>query len=147
MKDAKDSGMFMKLFNYISGDNKMAQKVEMTAPVLSVYQNMNNELINKNSNVMMSMRFYIPKANQGNPPIPNQSDIFIITEPEMVVATYRFGGWADSEKYIANRDLLISKLGDQAKDYDLINMITAGYDSPMSFFDRRNEIFLKKKQN
>ena len=137
--------MFMKLFKYISGDNVQQQKVEMTAPVLMVYQNMNNELITKDSTVDMSMRFYVPKVNQGNTPTPRQSDVFIKSEPEMTVATYRFGGWASISDYITNRDKLISMLGDQAKDYDTINMITAGYDSPMTFFNRRNEVILKKK--
>ena len=137
--------MFMKLFKYISGDNVQRQKVEMTAPVLMVYQNMNNELITKDSNVDMSMRFYVPKVNQDNTPTPRQSDEFIKSEPEMTVATIRFGGWASISDYISNRDKLISMLGDQAKDYDTINMITAGYDSPMTPFKRRNEVILKKK--
>lgn len=137
--------MFMKLFKYISGDNSQQKKIEMTAPVLMVYQNMNNELITKDSNVDMSMRFYVPKINQDDTPLPKQSDVFIKSEPEMTVAAYRFGGRASIADYISNRDKLISMLGDQAKDYDTINMITAGYDSPMIFFDRRNEVILKKK--
>lgn len=137
--------MFMKLFKYISGDNSQQTKIEMTSPVLMFYQNINNELMNKDSNVDMSMRFYVPKVNQDNTPTPKQSDEFIKSEPEMTVATYRFGGWASISDYMSNRDLLISMLGDQAKDYDTYNMITAGYDSPMTWFNRRNEVILKKK--
>ena len=86
--------MFKKLFKYISGDNNQNRKVQMTAPVLTVYKNVDNNLINKNSNVLASMRFYVPKDAQENTPVPNDSNQFIQTEPEMIVATYRFGGWA-----------------------------------------------------
>jgi len=145
VKDVNSNQMFMKLFKYISGDNSQQTKIEMTSPVLMFYQNINNELMTKDSNVDMSMRFYVPKVNQDNTPTPKQSDEFIKTEPEMIVATYRFGGWASISDYMSNRDMLISILGDQAKDYDTYNMITAGYDSPMTWFNRRNEVILKKK--
>lgn len=121
------------------------QKIKMTAPVLMVYKNMNNELINKNSNVEASMLFYVPKAQQDNTPLPKQSDQFLKSEPEAIVATYRFDGWASVSDFIAKRDKLIQMLGDNAKDYDTINMITASYDSPMTLFNRRNEVFLVKK--
>jgi len=137
--------MFGRLLNYISGANKEQQKIEMTAPVLMIYQNMNdNDLINENSYVSISKRFYIPKINQENTPVPISTEESIITEPEMTVATYRFGGKASLQDYIYYRDLLISKLGEQAKDYDLVNMIAASYSSPSTLFNRRNEIILKK---
>jgi hypothetical protein len=138
--------MFRRLFNYISGANDAQEKIEMTAPVLRMYQNMNgNELINQNSYVTITERFYIPKVNQQNTPIPTNAQESIVIEPEMIVATYRFGGKANFEDYIYYRDLLISKLGEQAQEYDLVNMITAGYSSPYTLFNRRNEIILKKK--
>ena len=57
------------------------QKIPMTSPVLMVYQNMNNELINTNSNVDVSMRFYVPKAQQDNTPVPKENGLFIKSEP------------------------------------------------------------------
>ena len=34
------------------------------------------------------------------------------------------------EDFIAQRDLLITKLGDEAKNYDCVHMMTAAYDPP-----------------
>ena len=121
----------------------------MTTPVLMDYQNMENGIMHENSNTYMSMRFYIPQAYQANTPIPTDGSVQIITEPEMIVATYHFltNYQVGMPEYIYHRDLLIQMLGDQAKYYDLHNMITAGYDSPMVTVGRRNEVMLKKKTN
>ena len=141
--------MFLELLSYISGKNELQQKIEMTAPVLMVYKNMDSGLINEDSNVYLSKRFYIPKVNQEDTPIPTESSVQILNEPEMIVATYRFmtDYRASMSDYINNRDLLIQLLGDQAKDYDTVNFITAGYDSPSVSVGRRNEVILKKKTN
>ena len=117
----------------------------MTSPVLTQIQNSNNELVNMNSNVEMSMIFYVPKSDQDNTPNPKGANEFVKNEVEMTVATIRFGGWASMPKYIAKRDELIKMLGEAANEYDTVNMITAEYDSPMKLFGRRNEVLLKKK--
>ena len=42
------------------------------------------------------------------------------------------------EDFIAQRDLLITKLGDEAKNYDCVHMMTAAYDPPFKV----NEYYL-----
>ncbi len=44
----------------------------------------------------------------------------------MIAAVIRFGGYATIDDYISQRDLLINKLGDEAKNYDCVHMMTAG---------------------
>lgn len=144
-KDVKNfsSSMFYKLFDYISGKNSENKKIAMTTPVTTVYNNEERKMIGPDSKCSMSMRFYVPKEFQDNTPVPT-GDAFLQSEGDLVIAAIRFGGFATMDDYLKNRDILISKLGDEATKYDTINMITAGYDAPFKPVGRRNEVWLKK---
>jgi len=74
----------------------------------------------------MEMRFYVPKDFQKDTPVPT-NEAYLVDEPEMIAAVARFGGYASVDDYLKYRDLLIEKLGEEAKNYDTINMMTAGY--------------------
>ena len=65
--------------------------------------------------------------------------------PELTVAVIRFGGYAKMNNWFEQRDQLIKQLGNEANTFDQFNMITAGYDAPFMFFNRRNEVWLLKK--
>ncbi len=39
---------------------------------------------------------------------------------------------------------LSGKLGEEAKNYDCVHMLTAGYDPPFKVVNRRNEVWLRK---
>ena len=146
--DAKDSRtysstMFNKLFNYISGQNSDNKKIEMTAPVTTIYNNKENSLITPESRVHMSMRFYVPREFHDNTPQPT-GDAYLETDSEMVVASIQFGGYATMDDNLRYRDLLIEALGAEASKYDTVNIITAGYDSPYKPIRRRNEVWLRR---
>ena len=142
--NAGNNMMFFSLFNYISGANNNKQKIEMTAPVLMQYASKDNTKINKNSAVSVSMNFYIPSKFKNNTPQPTSNGVFIREIPETIVAVSRFGGYAKIDDFITNRDALLKALGSDSKNFDAVNMITAGYDSPFMIFFRRNEIWLTK---
>ena len=139
----KNSLMFGKLFAYISGQNDQSQKIDMTSPVTTLFKNSDNRLITADSNVVMTMRFLVPKINQDNVPNPT-GDAFIMTDPETEYATIRFSGWATMNDYLSHRDLLIQVLGASASQYDTVNFITAGYNDPFTQTNRRNEVWLRK---
>ena len=90
------------------------------------------------------MNFYVPAKFANNPPMPTSSNVMIKEIPETTVAVARFGGYASIDDYIENRDALVKALGDVSKDYDTVNMISAGYDAPFKPFFRRNEVLLRK---
>lgn len=138
------SFMFRKLFMYISGSNEVKQKIEMTAPVLTQMQSLSSQLINTNTQVKFTMGFYVPQKNQENTPEPMSDDVDIQNVPETTYAVIRFGGYASMNDYLRNRDVLIRALGNEASQFDTINMLVAGYDAPFKFFDRTNEVWLKK---
>lgn len=137
------STMFNKLFKYITGQNERQQKIAMTSPVTFDFQKNDADLITEQSNLKMSMRFYVPKEHQANTPQPT-GDAFLQDDPESTFAVIRFGGYASITDYIRYRDMLIQRLGDQAKSYDLVNMMAAGYDPPFKPIGRTNEVWLRK---
>lgn len=142
---AKDqSPMFGKLFQYISGANEEKQKISMTSPVTFAYQSA--EKMEKNSDVNMAMRFFVPNEHQGKTPEPT-GEVYLEEDPEMTVAVIRFGGYAQMADRITKRDELIQKLGARASEYDCVNMIAAGYDPPFKPIGRTNEVWLKKLAN
>ena len=112
----------------------------MTKPVLS--WNVNNP--DKKSTQLKVMCFYVPKEFHSNTPNPTSGDVSLKSLPKTVVATIKFGGFASSTDYATKKNELVRLLGADAKNYDSDMHLMAGYDSPYTFFDRRNEVWLKK---
>ena len=66
-------------------------------------------------------------------------NMFIKERPEMIVVVSRFSGYASIDDYMKHRDLIVQALGpDEAKEYDTVNLLTAGYDAPFKPIFRRN---------
>jgi len=87
--------MFNKLFAYIEGRNNKNQKIEMTVPVITKMSV--EEDIDHNMDVITKiMCFFIPKKFQGNPPAPNDQDVFILENPEMSVFVKMFMGYVSN---------------------------------------------------
>jgi hypothetical protein len=140
----KINDMYSKLYDYISGANSDKQKMDMTAPFLMSYVSKNNRTINEDSEVTASMSFYIPSKFKDNTPKPSSNNVFIRELPEFVTAVVRFGGYANLDDYMKNRDELVKALGSDAETYDTINMVTAGYDAPYMILFRKNEVWIHK---
>ena len=140
------SDMFWKLYGYITGKNNQNKKIEMTAPVVSMLRNYADATIDANSVCNFTMCFYVPLSDQANTPQPTASDVFLKQLTPVTVATIRYSWYPSMKDHMANRDKLIEKLGADAANYDTHNVVIAGYDSPMKFWSRRNELWLVKKQ-
>jgi len=140
-KKRPSSGMFMKLFRYISGVNKERQEIEMTSPVLSKMSP------NQDTNMMTNrMCFYLDSAAQENPPTPDEEDVYLMTSDPLTVAVYEFGGYAMKDSVWLERAAEFkANLGDRANSLDTNNFYTAGYDSPMKIFNRKNEVMFELK--
>lgn len=116
----------------------------MTAPVATFMNSADGKTINKDSMIGCTMAFYM--ANADKTMKPTDPTVRIETAPESTMATIRFGGWASTDDWMNYRDKLIEALGaTEAAKYDTVNMITAGYDAPFKLFNRRNEVWLMKK--
>jgi len=141
-KDKPSSKMFMKLFRYISGINEEAEEVEMTVPVLTQMKLLEENMINK------QMCFYLEKKHQENPPTPVDKDVTIEKNEEMTVFVHTFGGYAMRDSvWIKEAELFAEKLNKKADSIDFSKFYTAGYDSPMKFWNRRNEVMFLVSPN
>jgi len=141
-KNRPSSKMFMRLFRYISGVNEQREKIEMTVPVLM------EKTPHEDGTITNSMCFYLGKEHQANPPQPEEEGVTIQKTEPMTVFVHMFGGYA-MQDYVWKReaDKFAEKLmADGRNDQvELDSYFTAGYDSPMKFWNRRNEVMFLKK--
>merc|ERR1719347_1074779 len=143
-KKEPSNKMFMKLFRYISGVNVDYQEIEMTVPVLTTLEKM------ENMTMFQKMCFYIPSEFQDSTPQPLELGVTIEQLQKMTVYVHQFGGYAMSEmnwwKHCEQFLEVLSSAG--VSDADPTQCLTAGYDSPMKFWNRRNEVMWRvNRQN
>jgi len=141
-KKRPSSKMFMKLFRYISGVNEQSEEIEMTVPVLTRMKLLENNMINK------QMCFYLNKKHQENPPTPVDEDVKIEKNEEMTVYVHTFGGYAMQDSvWIKEAQAFAKTLKKNVDSIDFSDFYTAGYDSPMKFWNRRNEVMFLVNTN
>ena len=107
----------------------------MTTPVLS------RMILLGNNKITKQMCFYLEKKHQANPPTPIDPDVTIETNKEFTVYVHTYGGYAmkDAVKIQQSR-VFAEVLKEAGETVDTFSFYTAGYDSPMKFWNRRNEI-------
>jgi len=136
---------FMRLFDYIEGENDKKQKIPMTAPVAVIIQPGQGPFCKNN----FTINFFVPFEDQSDPAAPTNKDVFISTQKEFCAYVIVYGGYSnigDVQKYSEQlgEDLVNDGLGDTFRK-DIF--FTAGYDSPFRVLDRHNEIWFIKKDS
>lgn len=132
-------GSFMRLFRYISGDNKAAQQIAMTTPVF---------MEGDGASSRVSMGFVVPKdvAKTGIPE-PTKEDVTIRKREGGRFAVVRFSGRLDSELAKAQEAKLRQWMKDKGVEGETKSE-SAGYDPPfMPSILRRNEILIRIKSS
>merc|ERR1712228_88268 len=138
-KDRPQSKMFMRLFRYIAGVNKDSQEIEMTVPVWS------KMVVSQDGKITKDMCFYITKEFQSNPPEPVDPEVKLVKSKERVVFVKQFGGYAMQDSvWMKEAEKFRAELSERSNELDLSYFWTAGYDSPMKFWNRRNEVAFEK---
>ncbi len=132
-----DSGSFMRLFRYISGENEEGKKIAMTTPVF-MQPNADDE--------KGQMGFVLPaKVAEAGAPSPGKEDVSITVRPKGKFAVYQFSGRMDK----ALSKSAQSKLEDWMKEQGLTGTGQpefAGYDPPwIPEPMRRNEVLIRLK--
>merc|ERR1711936_381358 len=96
------------------------------------------------SKMFMKLFRYISGVNQ-------QSEEIEMTVPvltRMTVFVHTFGGYAMRDKvWINEAQTFADKLSTRADSIDFSKFYTAGYDSPMKFWNRRNEVMFLVNTN
>merc|ERR1711871_215081 len=137
--DKAGSEAFMRLFKYISGDNELKQKIEMTVPVLASVIPGQGPFCEEN----FTYHFYLPKKFQSNPPKPSDPRVTNVALPALDVAVISYPGWSNEKAVIENGRELFQELKAAKVPYDAEMFYTAGYDSPFRLTDRHNEVWVK----
>ncbi|XP_028667180.1 heme-binding protein 2-like [Erpetoichthys calabaricus] len=134
-KEAVKKG-FKKLYSYIQGKNDKGVKIEMISPVI-------NLVTHGSSNYTVS--FFLPSSYQSNPPAPTQSGIFIEEKRAMTIFVRSFGGFTSTQRNAESARLLAESLKRDGRPFHEEFYYTAGYDSPFKLINRRNEVWLLKR--
>jgi len=133
------NGMFMKLFRYIQGGNARGESIKMTVPVSTqVTQDASSQIVTHR------MCFYIGETHQANPPQPSNQQVFIENRPAMTIFTRMQGGYMSDADWVREANALSNILTNAGESYNTASYWRVGYDSPMKFWDRRNEVWLSK---
>ncbi|XP_027221729.1 heme-binding protein 2 [Penaeus vannamei] len=141
-QSGSDSGLFNRLFNYIDGQNEAGIKVDMTAPVTTLFVPCQDLRCATN----YTMSFYVPAAHQDSPPTPTSADVYIEDRPQLHVFSRRFHGFASHQDYLSNAAQLHDDLvaaGEEGVDFETFYAV--GYDSPFVIVGRNNEVWFVKK--
>ncbi|XP_040919587.1 heme-binding protein 2 [Toxotes jaculatrix] len=127
---------FRRLYEYITGANEKGKKIEMTAPVVV-------KMPDKRfwETGVYTMSFLLPAEYQADPPSPTDKKVYIHETSDMKVYVRTYSGWMTSmsDKNTANSLSTALDLAD-AK-YKKGFHYAVGYNSPMTIFNRHNEVW------
>eukprot|EP00471_Norrisiella_sphaerica_P005332 CAMPEP_0184480454 /NCGR_PEP_ID=MMETSP0113_2-20130426/1966_1 /TAXON_ID=91329 /ORGANISM="Norrisiella sphaerica, Strain BC52" /LENGTH=199 /DNA_ID=CAMNT_0026858951 /DNA_START=197 /DNA_END=793 /DNA_ORIENTATION=+ len=129
---------FMRLFNYISGQNRKSQKIDMTSPVMCRVKEIGQGPF---CNTTFTVSFFVPFEHQGDAPEPSADNVYLDKVSDRTVAVLQGSGfWMQNDvlKYVG-------QAGDLLKQKEIaFNDTTytfSGYDPPFRLFNRHNEIW------
>lgn len=122
---------FRMLAGYIFGGNDRQQKIAMTSPVV----------MEMDSDV--TMKFLVPaQYKMDELPKPENAEVRFTTEQERTVAAITFGGFANDEKILAQKDELFKRLAAVGIQHTG-QWSFLGYDPPFKMFGRKNEVVVE----
>lgn len=124
---------FSPLFRYISGENERGEKIEMTAPVVTM-----------DTETGQFMAFIMPERfDMQSIPRPASSSVKIQLIPPRKLATIRFSGYMTEGSYKKNLELLRKTLQARGISTDAEPLLMQYNDPWTPPFTRRNEIALQ----
>ena len=122
---------FSMLAGYIFGGNDRQQKIAMTSPVVMEMES------------DVTMKFLVPaQYTMDELPKPKNAEVRFATEQERTVAAITFGGFANDEKIVAQKDELFKRLA-AAGIQHTGQWSYLGYDPPFKLFGRKNEVVVE----
>ena len=145
---------FRRLFNYISGDNKAAREIAMTAPVLATENAatdgekiaMTAPVIREKQDQGWRFSFVLPTGyTLENAPLPNDERVSLQQIPARKVASLQYSGSWQQKRFDSHSELLLQWIREQQLQPESLPRV-AGYDPPWTLpFLRRNEVLVDIK--
>ncbi|XP_037305434.1 heme-binding protein 2 [Pungitius pungitius] len=133
---------FRRLFKYIQGTNHNNVKVEMTAPVTCRVAPGAGPACES----QFTVSFYIPEEHQDNPPEPSDPEVFVEHRKEFTAYVRTYSGFSTEDMKREELLKLMESLQRDGLQYVDQPFYTAGYDSPFKLTNRRNEVWVLKKE-
>jgi hypothetical protein len=146
-RDKAASIAFRRLFNYISGENTVQTRLEMTAPVrqeaLSTKLAMTTPVRQEKHPNGWVVAFIVPSEyDQSTAPRPTNPAVYLREIPAERMAVLRYSGRWSNRNIDAHRSALLSSLAD-AGIRPAGEVVTAFYNAPFSLPPlRRNEVMV-----
>ena len=111
----------------------------MTVPV-STYVTQTPE-----GEISKEMCFFIGAEHQKETPKPTNPEVYIKARPGMTILTRKIGGWVKDRQWEEEAEEVKKMV--QAKGIQIVEdgYYRNGYDAPMKFINRRNEVWWVKK--
>ncbi|XP_044146126.1 heme-binding protein 2-like [Bufo gargarizans] len=126
---------FKRLYNYFNGKNTEGVSIKMTVPVRAIVP-----LFDQSINATMC--FFVP-TTIANPPAPTDSSLYLDSLPPTSYYVRSFSGYALKSDYEKESKALSEELEDLGLAYDMNFGIAAGYNDPLTFFKRHNEVWFR----
>jgi len=142
----QDGAAFQRLFRYITGANRSATLMSMTAPVAESSQMIAMTVPVEISGGARTMRFFLPASVvKSGVPVPTDPLVHIVTLPPATLGVIRFSGLATAASRAKETAILRMALSHAGKTAAGAPMYFS-YDPPFTApFLRRNEVALEVK--
>ncbi len=138
---------FSKLFDYISGNNKAKQEVEMTTPIGQANESQEIDMTTPVGQELVAgkwaVSFMMPASfTMDTVPEPKDSSVIIREVPARQMASIRYSGFWNEEGYLSNKEKLEAWVAEKGLTITG-EAVWARYNPPfMPWFLRRNEILV-----
>jgi effector-binding domain-containing protein len=138
---------FSKLFDYISGNNKAKQEVEMTTPIGQANESQEIDMTTPVGQELVAgkwaVSFMMPASfTMDTVPEPKDSSVIIREVPARQMASIRYSGFWNEEGYLSNKEKLETWVAEKGLTITG-EAVWARYNPPfMPWFLRRNEILV-----
>ncbi|XP_061604349.1 heme-binding protein 2 [Phyllopteryx taeniolatus] len=129
---------FTRLYKYISGENEMGQKIQMTTPVVVKMGEKKWFWQTKE----FTVSFLLPREHLANPPVPTNDKVFLSESPAQNVYVRSYGGWMNSLSDCHENEALMYDLMKNGASFKEDCHFGVGYNSPWTMFNRHNEVWL-----
>merc|ERR1712130_388125 len=135
--DGQTSKLFWPLFQYIQGSNVGNLTIPMTTPVTTLVES------EENVGFSLEMCFFLG-STRNSWPAPTALSVYLQQAPERQIITRKLGGYMNTARWREEETAVREILTGLSKTVDDNRIYRVGYDAPIKFWNRRNEVWFFK---